>query len=90
MHTYRLWLYGLWSIQTGGAKLERFLPKNQHTQRKLLNFENWINGEVSKNRHHFRKQKSFNFDVIKKCAPKLIFFTVKKIRKIRIIFDIEN
>ena len=32
----------------GGKKLERFLPKNQHTQRKLLNFENWVNGEVSK------------------------------------------
>ena len=32
----------------GGTKLERFLPKNQHTQRKLLNFENWVNGEVSK------------------------------------------
>ena len=31
-----------------GEKLERFLPKNQHTQRKLLNFENWVNGEVSK------------------------------------------
>ena len=25
----------------GGTKLERFLPKNQHTQRKLLKFENW-------------------------------------------------
>jgi hypothetical protein len=24
-------------------KLERFLYKNQHTQRKLLNFEFWIN-----------------------------------------------
>ena len=32
----------------GGTKLERFLPKNQPTQRKLLNFENWIDGEVSK------------------------------------------
>ena len=30
-------------FKTGGTKLERFLPKNQHTQRKLLNFENWIN-----------------------------------------------
>ena len=40
--------YGLWSFQTGGTKLEIFLPKNQHTQRKLLNFENWVNGEVSK------------------------------------------
>ena len=39
---------GLWSFQTGGTKLERFLPKNQPTQRKLLNFENWIDGEVSK------------------------------------------
>ena len=26
----------------GGIKLERFLPKNQHTQSKLLNFENWV------------------------------------------------
>ena len=28
----------------GGTKLERVLHKNQHTQRKLLYFENWING----------------------------------------------
>ena len=43
-----LWQYGLWSFPAGGTKLERFLPKNQHTQRKLLNFENWVNGEVPK------------------------------------------
>jgi putative NADPH-quinone reductase len=43
-----VWQYGLWSFQAGGTKLERFLPKNQHTQRKLLNFEFWINGELSK------------------------------------------
>ena len=36
-----LWQYWLWSFQTGGTKLERFLHKNQHTQRKLLNFEFW-------------------------------------------------
>ena len=30
------------------TELERFLPKNQYTQRKLLNFEFWINGELSK------------------------------------------
>ena len=35
-------------FSNGGTILERFLPKNQHTQRKLLNFENWVNGEVSK------------------------------------------
>ena len=48
-----LWQYELWSFQTGGTKLERFLPKNQHTQRKLLNFEFWINGKLSKIGHHF-------------------------------------
>ena len=36
-----IWQYGLWSFQTGYTKLERFLHKNQHTQRILLNFENW-------------------------------------------------
>ena len=46
LHT--LWQYGLWSFQTGGTKSERFLPKNQHTQIKLLNFEFWINGKLSK------------------------------------------
>ena len=32
----------------GGTKLEGFLPMNQYTQRKGLNFEDWCNGEVSK------------------------------------------
>ena len=35
-HQWPLWQYGLWSFQTGYAKLERFLHKNQHTQRKSL------------------------------------------------------
>ena len=39
-----VWQYGLLSFQMGGTKLERFLPKNQHTQRKLFSFENWISG----------------------------------------------
>ena len=43
-----LWQSGLWSFPMGGTKLERFLPENQHTQRKLSNFENWVSGEVSK------------------------------------------
>ena len=50
---YTLWQYGLWSFQAGGTKLKRFLPKNQYTEKKLLNFEFWINGEVSKIGHHF-------------------------------------
>ena len=64
---YLLWQYGLRSFQAGGTKLERFLPKNLHTQRKLLNFENWVNGEVSKIGHHFRKQSDLKIDIIKKC-----------------------
>jgi hypothetical protein len=31
-------------FSNGVTKLERFLHKNQHTQKKLLYFENWING----------------------------------------------
>ena len=53
IHSCLVWQYGLWSFQAGGTKLERFLHKNQHTQRKLLNFEFWINGELSKIGHHF-------------------------------------
>ena len=44
----------LWSFQAGGTKLERFLHENQHTQRKLLNFDFWSNGELSKIGHHFK------------------------------------
>ena len=62
-----LWQYELWSFQTGGTKLARFLPKNQHAQRKLLNFENWLNGEVLKIGHHFSKESDLKIDAIKKC-----------------------
>ena len=72
------------------TKLERFLPKNPHTQKKLLNFENWVNWEVSKIGHHLRRYSDLKNVHSKKCAPKLIFFYETKLRKIRIIFDIEN
>ena len=39
MEVYKIWQYGLWRFQTGDTKLERFLPKNQHTERKSLKFE---------------------------------------------------
>ena len=42
---YLLWHYLLWSFKTRDKKLERFLHKNQHNQRTLLNFENWTNRE---------------------------------------------
>ena len=35
-------------ISNGVYKIKKLLPKNQPTQRKLLNFENCIDGEVSK------------------------------------------
>ena len=35
-------------FQVRGYKIRNFLPKNQHTQRKLLNFEKWCNREVKK------------------------------------------
>ena len=48
-----LWQYMLWSFQTVYMKLERFLHKNQRTQKKLLNFEFRINDVLSKIWHHF-------------------------------------
>ena len=43
-------------VQAKGTKLERFLPENQHAQRKLLNFQNWCNKwGGAKIGHHFRK-----------------------------------
>ena len=65
---YLLWQYGLWSFQTGYVKLERFLRKNQHTQRKFLNFENWTNGEPQK----LAKSEFFNLIIL--------IFHVKKLK----------
>ena len=82
-----LWQYGLQSFQTGDTKLERFLPKNQHTKRKLLNFEFWINSKLSKKIGHHFSDKIFYILVLsknvnnKKCAPKLVFFDEKKTEK---------
>ena len=50
----------------GGTKLERFFPKNQHTQRKLLNFENWVCGERPRMEKNFRKLNDLKTEVIKK------------------------
>ena len=45
---------------------------------KLPNFENWSNGELSKIGHHFRKKRDLKIDIIKRCAPKFIFFNEKE------------
>ena len=57
-------------FSSGGTKFERFLPKNQHTQLKLLNFENWCNGGGVKKCLNFQRKKlleSFSFFFIKEC-----------------------
>ena len=88
-------------FSNGGTKLERFLPKNQHTQRKLLN---WCNAEVSKSaRIRFLKSifyvknlPSFkNLFYPKVSITKNVFLNwyssmKKKLRKIQIIFHKES
>jgi hypothetical protein len=66
----RMSITAIWVVDflSGGYKLERFLHKNQHTQRKLLNFEFWINGELSKIGHLFSNKKNSKNDFIKKNA----------------------
>ena len=69
-----------------GTKSERFLHKNQATQRKLLSYEFWINGELSKIGHHFSNKviselilsKSVNNKI---CAPQSVFCNEKKFEK---------
>ena len=60
-----------------------------------MNFEFWINGELSKIGRHFSNKVILKLILSKnvnnkECAPKLVFFNEKKMRKIRKIFDIEN
>ena len=44
-----LWVSGMAmrvvEFSNGVYKIRNFLPKNQRTQRKFLNFENWTSGE---------------------------------------------
>ena len=76
-HHCALWQYRLSRFQTGDTKLERFLSKNQHTQRKWLNFKNWCSGELSKIGHHFRKLMLSKNVYNRKSALKMKFFNEK-------------
>ena len=40
--SYSLWQHGLSSFHGGDTNLEKVFSRDHHTQRKLLNFENWI------------------------------------------------
>ena len=37
-HACTLWHYGLWSFQTWDTKLDRFLTKNQHNAKEIIEF----------------------------------------------------
>ena len=52
---------------------------------KLPSFDNWDNGELSKIGIMILKNVNN-----KNCTPKFVFFKGKKIRKIQMIFDIQN
>ena len=45
-----LYIMAIWVVEFSnvGYKIMKNLPKNQHIQRKSLNFEFWINGKLSK------------------------------------------
>ena len=80
---------GCWVFKRGGHKIGKSFAY-QHAERKLLNFENWCNVEVSKIGHHFRKYSDLKIDLInesqktkQKNAPKLIFFNGKKWERFR-------
>jgi len=67
-----LWSMVVWvvSFQAGGTKLERFLTKNQRTQRKLLYFQNWCSGEAKcKRMPKFDIQSQFS-------KPKIIWISL--------------
>ena len=77
-------------FSSGGTKLERFLPKNQHTQRKLLNFENRVNGEMSKS---VKNCQNFTFKVNFLCQKLSesfsIFFFIEEYQFRSIFFVID-
>ena len=64
-------------FQSGDTILERFLPKNQHNHRKLLN----SSGERSKIGHRFSNKVILKNINKKKCAPKFLFLLMKKNEK---------
>ena len=68
--------YRLLSFQAGYTKLERFLLKNQHTQKELSNLENSSNGEESKSAKIWHSKSIF---YIKNHLNLSIFFSLKNL-----------
>ena len=70
-----VWQYRLWGFHSMDTELEWFLNKNQHTQKKLLNFENWCIGEVSKSAKIWLSK---SMSKIKKSLESFYFFSLKE------------
>ena len=79
--SWTLWQNGLSSFQEMDTKLDVFLSKNQHIQRKLLYFVNRHSTEQSKNGHHFRK-KVFQKKILIKKIPRLILLNKNHSQKL--------
>ena len=78
-----------------GPKKQGFWPKINCSQMKLPNFESPSGDSLSKIEHDFsnkvvQKMRLSINHFYEKCAPKQFFLNEKKIRKIGMIFDIEN
>ena len=58
-----------------GSKLERFLPTTQHTQRKSLNFENWVNGGLRSFQNQSFKSQLFSYS--QKKIPQIEIWKLK-------------
>ena len=69
---------GLWNFKDGGSLNARFLPKNQHAQRKFFQKNPTMTYGWSKIRRHFRNKSRSILKLSKKVfyknwSPKLIF-----------------
>ena len=71
----------------GGTKLERFLAKNQHPQRKLLNFENLLNREVSKSAKIWLSKSIFYVEKYQKLSQ-MFFIEEYQFRSTFFVIDI--
>ena len=71
-------------FKRGMQNWKGFWLKINCSQRKLPNFDNWSNGELSKIGYHFRKKSEL------KMCPLLVVFNEKKTQKDSDDFDIEN
>ena len=74
------------SFQTGDTKSEKFWPKNQVTQRKLSNFEFWIDGDQEVVKFGFQSQ--FSMSKIIRIFLNFVFIDEYQFRSTYFVIDI--